>query len=110
MSQTWFGWGCGRALCADKLAKHVCSVSMVKSLAHAGCKRAVPKRSFATRTGDVELLRARLSGQCGCRRACFTTLRSSEIFPKLVSWRTSFAELHKIDQDRFVTLLQRVQQ
>jgi hypothetical protein len=60
------------------------------------------KRPFAERSRDVELLKAKLSGHCGCSRSCLNALRLDEMFSCLAGWRASFADLHKIDQDRLV--------
>jgi len=91
------------SLCTECIC---CGTHIVLQCAFTGLGRVGIKRSFAERSRDIELLRARLAGQCACRRSCFSSLRSDEILPKLVSWRASFADLHKVDQDRLVSSYQ----
>ena len=50
---------------------------------------------------NVQALRKRVDGQCGCLCQCFKPFRESATFDELTKVRTQMGLLDKLDQDNF---------
>ena len=55
---------------------------------------------------NVQLLRRRVDGQCGCLCQCFKPFRDIGTFDQLIKVRTQKALLDKLDQDNFALTLE----
>lgn len=60
---------------------------------------------------SLNILLGKLRGPCQCKKqsvkpnspSCFSPFTSGDLWERLQQWRSRFADLHKLDQDRFAT-------
>ena len=58
------------------------------------------RRSFAESASDATALRAMLGKpKCHCKRSCLAQFTDDALFAQLLSFRSDWASLHKLDQD-----------
>ena len=63
------------------------------------------------KSDEMNLLLGKLRGPCQCKKqsikpnspSCFSPFTSGDLWERLQQWRSRFADLHKLDQDRFAT-------
>lgn len=84
--------------------------ALSSSSSHGGSKPAASSRgpaqkrkrrpSFAESVSDATALRAMLGKpKCHCKRGCLAQFSDDALFSKLLSFRSDWASLHKLDQD-----------
>ncbi len=69
------------------------------------------KRKAGQPDESMSLLLGKLRGPCQCKKqsvkpnspSCFSPFASGDLWERLQQWRSRFADLHKLDQDRFAT-------
>jgi hypothetical protein len=103
-----------RSKLTDSESEHEAKPVQGSTLASTSAKqsqRQTPSNTYKDRLLNWDLLKSEIKGQCPCSmkqlnrgrgnvKSCYEPFRKEEHFEKLKSDRTSWAKLHKLDQDR----------
>ena len=65
-------------------------------------RRHVQPHALVKARPNVQQLRHKVEGSCGCQCDCFKPFRAMSSFDQLVNFRTQMSLLDKLDQDNFV--------